>query len=93
MGSDRDVVILADDIDVPVGCMCDDIDLRIAEEKVRHDIAHRELHGGHCRGAAHRAGRFSQPMANGALRQFGVVQHHHRVAIEFFTGIGHREPP
>src|SRR5258708_15666876 len=27
MGSDRDVVILADDIDVLVGRMCDDVDL------------------------------------------------------------------
>jgi hypothetical protein len=31
-GSDCDVVIFADDIDVPVGCMRDDIDLRVANE-------------------------------------------------------------
>ena len=63
MGSDRNVVILADDIDILVGRMRDDIDLGIPDKKIRHDIAHRELHGGHGRGAAHGAGRFSKPVA------------------------------
>ena len=93
MDSDCDVVILADDIDVPVGCMRDDIDLRIANEKVRQDVAYRELHRGHGRRAAHRARRFSQPMPNGAFGKFGITQHHNRVPIEFLTGVGHREPP
>ncbi len=93
MGSDRNVVILAHDIDILVGRMRDDIDLGIAQEKVRHDIAHRELHGGHGCGAAHRAGRFIQPMAYGGLSQFGLTRHHHRVAIEFLASIGHPEPP
>jgi hypothetical protein len=73
MGSDGDVVILADDIDILVGRMGNDIDLGISDEEVRHDIAHRELHGGHCRGAAHCAARFDQPMANGGLGQFGLA--------------------
>ena len=93
MGSDRDVVILADDIDVPVGCMCDDVDLWVKHEEVRQDIAHRELHRGHRRRAAHRTDRFSEPTADGVLGEFGVTQHHDRVAIEFLTGVGHREPP
>jgi nicotinamidase-related amidase len=52
MGSDRDIVIFADNVDILVGGMRDDIDLGIAEEKVRHDIAHRKLHGCHGRRAA-----------------------------------------
>src|SRR4029077_13010646 len=50
--------------------MRDDIDLWIADEKVCHETAHCELHGGHSRGAAHGAGRFIQPMAYGGLSQF-----------------------
>ncbi len=56
MGSDRDVVILADDVDVLVGRMREDVDLGIANEKVGHDIAQRELHGGHGCGTTHGAG-------------------------------------
>ena len=65
MGSNRDVVILADDIDILVGRMRDDVDLGIAYEKVGHHVAHRELHGGHGCGATYGAGRFIQPMAYG----------------------------
>jgi hypothetical protein len=32
-------------------------------------------------------------MAYGGLSQFGLAQHHHRVAIEFLSGFGHPEPP
>ena len=85
MGSDRNVVILADDIDILVGRMHHDIDLGIAEEKVRHNIAHRELHGGHGCGIAYGARRFIQPMAYSGLSLFGLTQHHHRVAIEFLA--------
>ncbi len=63
MGSDRDVVILADDVDILVRRMRDDIDLGIADEKVRENIAHRKLHGGDGRGAAHGACRFIQSVA------------------------------
>ena len=63
MGSDRNVVILAHDIDILVSRMRNDMDLRIAEEKVWHDIAHCELHSGHGRSATHGALRFIQPMA------------------------------
>jgi hypothetical protein len=93
MGSDRNVVILADDIDILVSRMRNDMDLRIAEEKVWHDIAHCELHSGHGRSATHGALRFIQPMAYGGLSQFRLTQHQHRVAIEFFAGICHSEPP
>jgi hypothetical protein len=64
MGSHRDVVILPDDIDIPVGRMRDDIHVGIADEKVRHDFAHRELHGGHARGVANDAGRFDVRLSN-----------------------------
>jgi hypothetical protein len=93
MGSDRDVVIFADDVDIPVGRVRDDIDLGIADEKVRQDIAHSELHGCHGYRAAHGAGRFIEPMADRGQRLFGLPQHHHRVAMEFLTGVGHPEPP
>jgi len=33
MGSDRDIVVLADDVDILVGRMRDDIDLGIADEE------------------------------------------------------------
>lgn len=39
MGPDRDVVVLADDIDVPVGRMSHDVDLRVADKKVCQRIA------------------------------------------------------
>jgi hypothetical protein len=71
--------------------MGDDIDLRMANEKVRRDVAYRELHRGHGRRAAHCARRFTQPMPNGAFGEFGIT-HHYRVPIEFLTGVGHREP-
>jgi hypothetical protein len=29
----------------------------------------------------------------GGLSQFGLTQHHHRVAIDFLASIGHPEPP
>jgi len=93
MGSHRDVVILPDDVDILVGRMCNDIDLGIADEKVRHDVAHRELHGGETRGATHDASRFAQPMACGSLSQLSLTQHRHRVAIEFLSGVSHPEPP
>ena len=93
MGSDRDIVILADDVDMLVGRMRNDIDLRIAQQKARHHVAHRELQGRHGRGAAHGPARFMEPMAYGGLGQFGLTQHHHRMAIEFLAGIGHPEPP
>ena len=57
MRSDRNVEILADDVDILVSRMRDDIDLWIADEKVCHETAHCELHGGHSRGAAHGASR------------------------------------
>ena len=57
MGSDRNVVILADDIDILVSRMRNNMDLRIAEKKVWHDIAHRE-YSGHGRSATHGAHRF-----------------------------------
>jgi hypothetical protein len=63
-----------------------------ADEKVCHDTAHCELHGGYGRGAADGAGWFIQPMAYDGLGQLGLTQHHHRVAIEFPAGVGHREP-
>ena len=72
MSSDCDIVVLADDVDILVGRMRDDIDLGIADEKVRHDIAHRELHGGHGRRATHGAGRFIEPMADRGLSLFGL---------------------
>src|ERR1700733_8989808 len=93
MGSDSDIVIFADDVDVPVGRMRDDIDLRIANEKVREYVAYRELHRGHARRAAHRARRFSQPTPNGTFGESGITQHHYRVPIEFLTGIRHCEAP
>ena len=93
MGSNRDVVILADDIDILVGRVRNYVDLGITYEKVRHHIAHCELHGGHGRGAAYCAGRFIQPMAYGGLSQFGLTQHHHCVAIEFLAGVRDCEPP
>jgi hypothetical protein len=40
------VVVFANDVGILVGRMRDDIDLGIPDEKVRHDIAHRELYGG-----------------------------------------------
>ncbi len=83
MRSDRNVEILADDVDILVGRVRDDIDLWIADEKVCHETAHCELHGGHSRGAAHGADRFIQPMAYRRLSQFGLTQHYHRVAVEF----------
>jgi len=92
MGSDRDIVILAHDIDVLVRRMRDDIDLRIAVEKFRHDIAHRELHGRDRGLAADGTGGFTQPVTYGCLSQFGLAQHHHRVAIELPSGVGHSEP-
>jgi len=93
MGSDRDVVILADDVDILVGRMCNDIDLGIADEKVRRDIAHGKLQGRHGRSEAHGAGRFMEPMAYGGLRHFGLTQHRHCVTIEFRADVGHPEPP
>jgi len=71
--------------------MRDDIDLWVADEKIRHEAAHCELNGGHGRGAAHGAGRLAQPMAYHRLSQLGLTQHRHRVAIEFPSGIGHPE--
>src|SRR6516165_6226181 len=93
MSSNRDVVVLADDIDILVGRVRDYVDLGITYEKVRHHIAHCELYGGHGRGAAHGAGRFIQPMAYGGLSQFGLTQHHNCVAVEFLPGVSDREPP
>ena len=92
MGSDRNVVILSDDIDL-VSRMRNEMDLRIAEEKGWHDIAHCELHGGHGGGAADRASWFFQPISYGRFSQFGFTQHRRRVAIELFAGICHAEPP
>ncbi len=92
MGSYRDIVILADDVDKLVSRMRDDIDLRIADEKVCHDTAQCELHRRRSRCAAHGAGRFIQSMAYSALGQFGLTQHHHRVAIELSPSIGHVQP-
>jgi hypothetical protein len=93
MGSERDVVVVGDNIDILVGRMRNDIDLRIAEEKGGQNFAHGELHGGHRRRATHRAPRFMQPVAYGGLGQFRLAQHQHRVAVEFFAGIRHSEPP
>jgi hypothetical protein len=93
MGSHRDIGVLPDDVDILVGRMRDDIDLGIADEKVRHDAAHRELHRRHARGAANDAGRFAQPMAYGGLGLFGLTQHRHCVAIELLARVGHPEPP
>jgi hypothetical protein len=45
MGPDRDVVILADDVDILIGRARDDIDVGIADKKVRHDIANGKLQG------------------------------------------------
>ena len=82
MGSDRDIVILTDDVDILVGRMRDDIDLGIAEEKVRQHVAHCELHGGDRRCASHGADWFDQAMPDGGLGVLGFTQHHHGVAIE-----------
>src|SRR5215471_11052093 len=76
-------VVLADDVDILVGRMRDNIDLGVPDEKVRHDVAHRELHGCDCRGAADGTGRFTQAMADDGLSQLGLAQHRRRVAIEF----------
>src|SRR3974390_2039571 len=92
MRSDRDIVILGYDVDILIGCMRDDIDLRIADEKIRDDIAHCELHRRHGRRAANGTGRFTKPMAHGGLSQFGLTQHQHCVAIELAASVGHSEP-
>ena len=92
MGSYRDIVILADDVDKLVSRMRDDIDLWIADEKVCHDTAQCELHGGRSRCAAHGAGRFIQSLSYSALSQFGLTEHHHRVAVELSPSIGHGDP-
>ena len=89
MGSDGDVVILGDDVDILVARMRDEIDLGMAAEKLRHDIAHGELHCGHGCSAAHGTDRFLEPMAYGGLRRLGLAQHHHRVTIKFLAGISH----
>jgi len=69
------------DIDVPVDCMGDDIDLRVGNEKIRQDLAHRELHGGHARRAANRAHRFGQAMPNCVFGEFGVARGERRAAL------------
>src|SRR5580692_3438728 len=92
MRPDSDVEILADDVNKLVNRMRDDIDVWIADKKVRQEIAHCELHRGYGCGAAQGAGGFIQSMSYRALSQFGLPQHRHRVAIEFVAGIGHPEP-
>jgi hypothetical protein len=68
-------VILTDDVDVPVGCMRDDIDLRIANEKVRQDVAHRELHRGHGRRAVLSITAFApSPLAEESVAPPGKAQ-------------------
>ena len=110
MGSDRNVVILADDIDILVSRMRNNMDLRIAKTKVWHDIAHREV----ATAAVQRTvliGSFSRwRMAVSASSWISTIsltllqvvdragftrltQHQHGVAIEFFAGICHSEPP
>ena len=91
MSPDRDIVILTHNIHKLVRRMREDIGLRIAVEKTRHDITHRELHSRDSGGAADGAGGFTQPMANGGLSQFGLTQHRDRMAIKFVAGIGHPE--
>jgi hypothetical protein len=59
MGSDRDIVALADYVDILVGRLRDNIDVGTASEKVRHDVAHRELRGSDGGGAADGASRFT----------------------------------
>jgi hypothetical protein len=93
MGPDRNVVVLADDIDILVSRMRNETDFRIAAEKVWYEVAHCELHRGNGRSATHGARRFGQPMAYRGLSQFRLTQHQHRVAIKFFAGICHSEPP
>ena len=93
MGSDSNVIVLADDIDILVSPTREDIDLRIADEKVLNDAAHCELHYGHCCSATHGALRFIQPMTYGGLCEFRLTQHEHRVTMEFLAGIRHSELP
>jgi hypothetical protein len=45
MGSDSDVVILADDVDILINRMCDDTDLGIADEKVAISASHHGVDG------------------------------------------------
>src|SRR5580704_15048067 len=93
MRPDRDIVVLADDVDVLVSRMRDDVDPGMADKKIRDHLAQRELHGGHARCEAHGADRFTQPMPYRGLRLFGLLQHLRRMAIEFAAGIGHPKPP
>lgn len=89
---DRNIITLARDIDAPVRCMCDDVDFRVAAEKIRHDIPHCELSSRDGRRIADDTGGFTEPIAHGDLSQFGLTQHHSRVAIELSSGVGHAEP-
>src|SRR5258708_32450758 len=75
MRTDRDVVALAYEVDKPVRCMRDDVDLRVPDEEARYDLADRELHGRHARRAAYGSGGFAQPMAD---RAFGQLAHAYR---------------
>ncbi len=73
MCSNRNVIVFADDINILVSGMRNDLDLRILEEKGGHDIAHGELHGGHGCSATDSAIRFVQSMTYGGLSEFRLA--------------------
>jgi hypothetical protein len=90
--SDCNVEIIADNVDVFVARMRDNVYLRIPDKEVSQETAHRELHCRDGRCATHRAGWFIQPVPDSGLSLFGLTQHRDRMPVEFPVGVGHSEP-
>src|SRR6516165_6139822 len=86
MRPDRDVIVLADDVDGLVRCMRDHVHLRKPEQEICYDVTHRKLHRRNTGGASHGAGWFAQSMADGCLGVFRLAQHCYSVAIELLAG-------
>ena len=92
MRPDRYIVVLADNVDLLVRRMRDNVDPGIAAKKFRDRLAQCELHGGRARCETHGPDRLTQPVPYRGLSLFGLLQHLRRMAIEFATRIRHPKP-
>ncbi len=90
---DRQVIVLADDVDVAVGRVLHDADLRIAVDEGGQDLLYGELGCRNRRGEADRPARLRQALADRPLGRVGPREHGHRVAIEFAAHIRRAEAP
>jgi len=80
MGSHRRFVVPSDYVDIPIGRMGDDTDLRVADERVRRYATSRMAWWPNLR-CSKRRGRFAQPMPYRGLGLFALAQRRDGIAI------------